>query len=240
MLAIFLSVGASQAGVAAAQIVPPTPTGSQIQLPTTTPTQVGGPTATPSRTPSAAPVMAQVIEEANLRTLPSIDAEIVATLEGGTTLPILGRWVGYDWLLVAWAEAPGGQAWVHLSVVNLVGGDITIIPAVTPPDQPTIEPTQAALNATATIILQTPGAAETATAAALFAPSGVYTVTPGSLAIAGVMPTFTPPEPYVQPETLVAPEGSTQSRRGPAPAVLIIALGAMGLLMLAVGLLRRL
>jgi hypothetical protein len=186
-------------------------------------------------------VTAKVLTEANLRTEPDIgtDANIVARLEGGTTLPVVGRWIGYDWLLVAWAEAPGGQAWIHLSVVE-VTGDLTTVPAVTPPPKATVEPTLAALNATSTVILQTPGAAETATAAAFFAPSGVYTVTPGSAAIAGVMPTFTPPEPYVQPETLAVPEGSTQSRRGPAPAVMIIALGAMGLLTLVVGLLRRL
>lgn len=241
MLMVFLSVCASQTNVAVAQIASATPTGSQIQLPTNTPTQVGGPTATPSRTPSVAPVTATVITEANLRTEPDIstDANIVATLEGGTTLPVVGRWIGYDWLLVAWAEAPGGQAWIYIATVDITG-DLTTVPAVTPAPKATIEPTQAALNATSTVILQTPGAAETATAAAFFAPSGVYTVTPGSVSIAGVMPTFTPPEPYVQPETLAAPEGSTQSRRGPAPAVLIIALGAMGMLTLVVGLLRRL
>lgn len=241
MLLIFLSISAAQADVAAAQIASATPTGSQIQLPTSTPTQAGGPTATPSHTPSATPVTAKVIQEARLRTTPDIgtDANIVAVLEGGVILPVVGQWLGYDWLLVAWVEAPGGKAWIHKSVVE-ISGDLTTVPAVTPPPQATVELTQAALDATATIILQTPGAAETATAAAFFAPSGVYTVTPGSVAVAGVMPTFTPPEPYVQPETLAAPEGAAQLRRGPAPAVLIIALGAMGLLTLIVGLLRRL
>jgi hypothetical protein len=239
MLILGLSVCAARSDIAVAQIASPTPTGSQIQLPTSTATQVGGPTATPSRTPSIAPVTAQVIEQANLRTLPSIDADIVASLDGGTTLPVVGRWVGYDWLLVAWSEAPGGQAWVHLSVVTIIG-DITTVPAVTPLPQATIEPTQAILNATATVLLQTPGGAETATAAAFSIPSGVYTVTPGNPALGGALPTFTPPEPYIQPETLAAPTGSTQARRGPAPAVLIIALGAMGILTLAVGLVRRL
>ncbi|MBN1311650.1 MAG: SH3 domain-containing protein [Anaerolineae bacterium] len=241
MLMLGLSISAARSDTAVAQIASPTPTGSQIQLPTSTATQVGGPTATPSRTPSIAPVMAEVIEQANLRTVPSIgdDSDIVATLEGGTTLPVIGRWIGYDWLLVAWTEAPGGQAWIHQSVVTIIG-DLTTVPAVTPMPQATIEPTQAILNATATVLLQTPGGAETATAAAFSVPSGVYTVTPGNPALGGALPTFTPPEPYIQPETLPPPTGSTQSRRGPAPAVMIIALGAMGLLTLAVGLLRRL
>jgi hypothetical protein len=182
--------------------------------------------------------MAQVIEKANLRTVPSIDGDVVAELEGGTTLPVVGRWVGYDWLLVIWADAPGGQAWVHTSVVTIIG-DITTVPAVTPPPQSTIDPTQAIVDATSTAVLQTPGGADTATAAAFAPSSGVYTVTPGSLAASGVLPTFTAPPPYVQPETLAPPEGSAQSRRGPAPAILIIALGAMGLLTLVVGLLRR-
>ncbi|MBN1428892.1 MAG: hypothetical protein JXB07_10950 [Anaerolineae bacterium] len=235
-----LSVCASQTHTVVAQLLQSTPTGSQIQIPTGTPTQVGGPTATPSRTPSIAPVMAQVIQEARLRTAPDIgtDANIVATLEGGTILPVVGQWLGYHWLLVSWAEAPGGQAWIHDSVVEITG-DLTTVPAVTPQPQATVEPTQAALDATATVILQTPGGPETATAIAFSMPSGVYTVTPGAQTVGGALPTFTPPDPYVQPETLSPPDGSTQSRRGPAPAILIIALGAMGLLTLAVGLVKR-
>jgi hypothetical protein len=239
LLGLSVTLGNS-IGVAAAQAVTPTPGDDQIQLPTNTPTLVGGPTATPTRTPTIAPVIAEVIEQANLRTRPSIDAEIVATLGAGTSLPVIGRWIGYDWLLVVWAEAPGGQAWVHITVVNIIG-EITTVPAVTPPPQPTIEPTLAALNATATVILQTPGGAETATAQALLAPTGIYTVTPGGPGvIPGSLPTFTPPPAYVQPETLIPPETSAQARRGPAPAVLIIGLGGMGILTLAVGLLRRL
>lgn len=220
----------------------PSPTaGGQLQLPTATPTLLGGPTATASRTPTLVPVLAEIIgDPTNLRTGPGIDFEVIAELTPGATLPIIGRWLGYDWLLVAWEDAPEGKAWVYQPLV-IVRGDITTVPAVEPPAPPTVDPTRAAIEATATILLQTPGAAETATATAFFAPTGVYTQTPPpGGAVAGLLPTFTPAPPYVQPEALPVPEGSQPVQRGIPPAVMIIALGAMGALMLVLGVLRRL
>jgi hypothetical protein len=247
---LILIVLALSVGVAAASGSPPdvrqaaTPVGGQLVLPSATPTVIGGPTATPSRTPTITPVLAEVIgDPTNLRSLPTIgDEYIVASLTPGTTLPILGRWLGYDWLLVAWKDGPDGKAWVYEPLV-IVHGDLLSVPAVEPPAPPTVNPTQAAIQATATILLQTPGAAETATATALFAPTGVYTVTPGGSGqvVAGVLPTFTPPPAYVQPQVLAAQTSGSDSpdSRGIPPAALIIALAAMGGLTLLLGLLRR-
>jgi hypothetical protein len=183
-------------------------------------------------------VLAQMVgDPTNLRSGPGLDFDIVASLDIGTQLPLIGRWLGYDWLLVKWDEAPGGQAWVYAPLVVVIG-DITTVPAVEPPQLPTIDPTQAVLQATATVLLQTPGAAETATAQALFLPTGVYTQTPGIASAPGEFgPTFTPPAPINQPNVLGPP--SSGNRGSIPPAVIIISLGAMGVLTLIVGLIRR-
>ncbi len=231
---------ASEGDIPIQQAVTPSPSPQgQVNLPTATATTVGGPTATPSRTPTLTPVLAQMVgDPTNLRSGPGLDFDIVASLDIGTQLPLIGRWLGYDWLLVKWDEAPGGQAWVYAPLVVVVG-DITTVPAVEPPQLPTIDPTQAVIQATATVLLQTPGAAETATAQALFLPTGVYTQTPGvASSSGGSEPTFTVPAPLNQPDVIGSRGDGTRS--GIPPAVIIISLGAMGVLTLLVGLVRRL
>lgn len=237
---------AHAAGEAPAEQQGPTATPSpagQINLPTSTATAIGGPTATPSRTPTVTPVIVETIGDptTNLRAWPAVgDAvSIVAELPPGTRLPVIGRWIGYDWYLVQWEDAPDGQAWVYKPLVMIVVGDETTIPAVTPPPLPTIDPTQQAIQATATVLIQTPGAAETATAAAVYVPTGIYTQTPNVPgAAAGALPTFTAPPP-LNPREMISTPGA-ENRGGVPPAVIIISLGAMGLLTLAVGLIRRL
>ncbi len=213
----------------------------QIRLPTATPTVPGGPSPTPSRTPTLSPVIVETTgdPDTNLRSGPSLDFDIIATLELGTQLPVIGRWLGYDWYLVQWESAPEGKAWVYKPLVQIISGDITTVPAVTPPALPTIDPVVEAIEETAAVLVQTPGAAETATAVNVaLVPTGIYTQTPQTAAnLGGVLPTFTPPDPYQMPETIVSP--GAQQRDGLPPAVLIISLGGMGLLTLIVGLLRR-
>lgn len=237
-----LGLGTGIAGASpSAQVATATPTSGQIILPTATPTLIGGPTATPSRTPTLVPVLAEAIGEANLRSGPGLDFELVGTLSAGNPVPVVGRSVRFPWLLVLWQDAPGGQAWVFEQLVR-VTGDITTVPIVTEPAPPTIDPTIAAIQATATVVLQTPGAIETATAMALIMPTGVYMQTPSGQEgiVVGMLPTFTPPPPYLQPEELPQPQAVAAQRGGVPPAILIIGLGAMGLLMLGVGALRRL
>lgn len=226
--------------LAGAQFASPTPTSGVIQLPTATLTPIGGPTATPTRTPTITPVLAQALgTPTNLRAGPGLDFEIVGVLSEGDTVPVVGRSVTFPWLVVSWAEGPDGQAWVFEQLVQVIG-DITTVPIIEPPALPTIEPTQFALQQTATVVLQTPGAAETATAQAFLLPTGVYTVTPGMPSfIPGSLPTFTPPPPLEQAEELPPPPGALPGR-GPAPAIFIIGLGLLGALTLAIGLLRRL
>lgn len=220
----------------------PTPTGGEISLPTATPTIRGGPTATPSSTPTLTPVMAETFGDptTNLRTGPGLDFDIIAELSPGEQLPIIGRWLGFDWYLVQWPEAPNGEAWIYAPLV-IVRGDITTVPAVDPPSAPTPNPTQVAINETAAVIEQTPGAVETATAVALAAGSGVATATaPAGEAVPGVLPTFTPPPPFVQPDELAPPVETQREQTAVPPAVIIVSMAAMGVLMLVLGVLRRL
>jgi hypothetical protein len=244
LLAVGLTVNAALASDNSVlqQAATPTGGGGQLQLPTATQTVVGGPTSTPTRTPTLAPVFAEVIgDPTNLRSLPTIgDEYVIESLSPGITLPIIGRWLGYDWLLVAWEDGEDGQAWVYEPLV-VIRGDITTVPSVEPPPPPTVNPTQAAAQATETILLQTPGAIEAATGTAAFAPTGIFTQTPGAgeQSAAGVLPTFTPGQAYVQPEALPNSGNSGDGKSLIPPAVLIVSLASMGILALALGLLRR-
>jgi hypothetical protein len=238
--ALMLPLGVRHSlGAAAAQVATSTATASILQLPTATATQIGGPSATPSRTPTITPVTAQAVgTPTNLRAGPGLNFDIVGVLNAGDTVPIIGRSVQFPWYVVAWAEGPNGQAWVFEQLVQVIG-DITTVPIVDAPAVPTTDPTQDAINGTATAVLQVPGGPETATAQAFFLPTGIYTLAPGGgLPLGGSLPTFTAPPPLDQVDEMpVSP--AQAARGGPAPAVIIIALGAMGLLMLGLGLLRR-
>jgi uncharacterized protein YraI len=209
----------------------------QLNLPTATNTPIGGPTAAPTRTPGLAPVLAEAIGEANLRTGPGLDFDVVGTLLAGNPVPVIGRSVRFPWYVVEWEDAPSGQAWVFEQLV-IINGDITTVPVVEEPAAPTIDPTIAAIQSTATILLQTPGAAETATATAQMVPTGVYTMTPGGPGGVARLATFTEPPPYVQPTIL--PPATAQGSQSPLPpAVFIISLGILGILSLILTFLRR-
>jgi hypothetical protein len=234
--------GAQAADAPDVQQASPTPTpGGVINLPTATATLIGGPTSTPSRTPPPAQVIARTIGDpiTNLRAAPgtNADIEVYAELPPGTDLPLMGRWLGFDWYLVAWQAAPGGTAWVYAPLVVVIG-DITTVPAVTPLPQATIDPVLQAAGETATVQFQTPGAAETATAQAVVGPSGVFTTTPeGGGGFNAIEPTFTQPSPINAQDGFNT--GTAEQRSGIPPAVIIISMGGMGLLTLIVGLIRR-
>ncbi len=213
----------------------PTPDG-QIQLPTATPTLVGGPSATPSRTPTQSPVLAEAIGEANLRAGPGLDFDVVGQITAGNPIPVIGRSFEFPWYQVAFEGVP--EAWVFEQLVT-IDGDISTVPIVDSVSLPTIDPTQLALEQTAIIILQTPGAAETATAAAVSMPTGVFTQIPEQAAGVSAPPTFTPAPPVNQIDALPNQPASA-SQGGPIPpAAVILGLAVMGILSLTLGLLRR-
>jgi hypothetical protein len=67
----------------------------------------------------------------NLRDAPNLESIILAELEPGARLPVMGRWVGFDWLLVQWPGSPTHSAWVYLPLVT-IEGDLNAVPAVEP------------------------------------------------------------------------------------------------------------
>lgn len=242
-LALAIGLSADAAGrtpAAIAQGFPTaTATSSVLQLPTATATILGGPTATPSRTPSVAPVIAQALGDINLRSGPGTNTDVVGQLKTGDTVPVIGRSLQYPWFVVAWKDAPNGQAWVYSGVVTIIG-DPSTIPIIEPPPPPTLDPAQESAGQTATVVFATPGAADTATANFLAQPVGAFTITPqGGAAIAAIAPTFT--QPADLPNNRAIPTGAptSQNKSGIPPAVVIIGLGAMGVLFLGLGLVRR-
>jgi hypothetical protein len=110
-----------------------TPTASTPFL--ATPEITATPTLDLAATAALAPAIAYTIGDptTNLRALPDTAAAvvIVAELAPNTPLPILGRWVGFDWLLVQWAGGPNNTAWVYLPLVR-IEGDLNAVPAVEP------------------------------------------------------------------------------------------------------------
>lgn len=215
-----------------------TPNG-QLVLPTVTATVVGG---VPGSTPTAPVVSVEAVGEANLRSGPGLDFDIVGTITAGDPVRVVGRSPNFPWYVVDWPDGPNGVAWVFEELV-VVHGDITTQPIYPDPAAPTVDPTQAAIQATATVLLQTPGAAETATATALFQPTGIFTSTPGG--------ELTPGAGGDQPAaqfTAPAPAGANQPRafRDPTatgaaipPAMVIITLGGLGVLALILSFVRR-
>ena len=214
-----------------------TPPG-QLALPTATATIIGGATATPSRTPTFPVILLEAAGEANLRAGPGLGFDVVGTITAGNPLQIIGRSPNFPWLVIEWQDGPGGVAWVFEDLV-IVQGDVTTIPIYADPSAPTIDPTTAAIQATATILLQTPGAAQTATAQALIVPTGIFTSTPDPSGDAQPSPAsqFTAPPPTRPASTLPEREVET-SALGIPPAMVILTLGSLGILALIVSVLR--
>lgn len=217
-----------------------TPSG-QLVLPTATATLAGG-ASVPGRTPTAPVVSVEAVGEANLRSGPGLDFDVVGTIQAGDPVRVVGRSPNFPWYVVEWPEGPNGVAWVFEELV-VVHGDITTQPLYPDPAAPTVDPTQAAIQATATVLLQTPGAAETATATALFEPTGIFTSTPGGELTPGAEGDQAPSQFTAQ-----APAGANEARplRNPTttgaaipPAMVIITLGGLGVLALVVSVLRR-
>jgi hypothetical protein len=106
----------------------------------------------------------------NLRAGPKTTYDQVGILLLGQKAVAKGRSPGGDWLLIEYAGAPGGTAWVYAPYVNITAGSL---PVVSPPATPTPQ---------YTVTIDPTLAAEFVIT---FAPTG--------------LPTFTPPAPLVIP-----------------------------------------
>jgi len=121
-----------------------------------------GPAHSQNATP--APVLAEAIKQANVRSGPGLDFPQVGTIVAGTKYPIIGRSARFPWYLIA---LPDTNGWVFADLVKVTGsinsvpiqeGVITVspAPATNPPTSPaptaslpsaSLTPTNAAVTA---------------------------------------------------------------------------------------------
>ncbi|NDJ77856.1 MAG: SH3 domain-containing protein [Chloroflexi bacterium] len=222
----------------------PTSTPSGLIIPSDTPTPT--PTETPTRTPtiSVETIKVEAISEnTNVRSGPDINDSVVAQINPGIEFTVLGQ--HYNWYQIEFPDTATGFAWVYFEVVNVVSGDPDLIPQLELADLPTPDPIILAEQQTAEFIEQTPGAQETLNAVRDLTLTAVATPEE-ALATAPppgfVYPTFTPimasPTPIAIPKT--SPALTESEDEGLPPIVPILALGALGIMGLLVGFLRRL
>ncbi len=116
--------------------------GSLRQIPTgSIPTVTGSPVS------AVAIVLDSEQGFANVRSGPgTLGYEVVGVLVEGQQVPVVGRTVVGDWLLIAYPGVPSGVAWVWKDLVELRGNaPVVESPATnTPRVTPTIDPTLAA------------------------------------------------------------------------------------------------
>ncbi len=225
-------------GQARAQI---SPTPVQLQLPTATATP-GLPTATVTRTPTSAgrPQVEALADATNVRAGPDISETRLGQIYPGMTFAVLGK--RFQWYWIEFPDSPSGTAWVHESVVKVLG-DAGLIEEIDLENIPTVDPGLLAAQQTAEAITATPGAAATLTAQAQITPTGIFTAEPGSgpvLVPGQPLPTFTFPPFTVTPVAFPRTNPATTADTALAPIVFILALGALGMVGLLVSLLRRL
>ncbi|MCS6870894.1 MAG: SH3 domain-containing protein [Anaerolineae bacterium] len=217
------------------------PTPVPLVIPSVTPRLELVDTATPTRTPTVNVGLIRVEArlEANIRTAPSLDAQILTKAVPGQFYAARGRYG--EWIQIQFERAPTGLAWVYREVVNLSGGTFESLPLVDLNAVPTPNLQTAAAQRTAEFLTATPGAPQTATALQAQA-TGVFTLAaaaPETLPVGAPLPTFTYPPPFAE-ATLPARTVSVVGSSGIPPILPILALGALGLSGLFISSLRRL
>lgn len=212
--------------------------------PTFTPTNPP-PTEPPTRTPtSLGPASAEALNPGtNVRVEPAIDADLVKQINPGTTYPILGRY--FEWYQLQFPDSRTGVAWVHNSVVQ-VYGDPNLILDLSNSALPTQDPALLNAQATADVIVQTPGGELTVTAQVLASTPQAVTIgntDPNAPQVpAQAMPTFTFPAVTVTPINLaeIGAARNVAVGGGFPPIAPIAALFGVGGLGVLITLIRRL
>lgn len=220
----------------------PTATPAQIQLSTPiTPTVPGlvitPPTAAPT---TAAAVVLEALDTANVRTQPDTSASQLGTIRNGDLYPVIGRY--FEWLQFQYPPSPNGTGWVFGQLVS-VTGDLLQVPEVDLASEPTFDPLAGNATGTQNAITQTPGGLLTATAFERFLAGSAGTLVPGE-----ILPTFTyppnaaliAPTPDIVVQEQEAPPASTPpANEGIPPIVPILLVGGLGVLGLIASALRR-
>ncbi len=105
------------------------------------------PTVTGTPTGIMATVKLEGEPQISVRSGPGITYDKIGFLLRGASVPVKGRSVGGDWILIEYLGVPGNKGWVYSPYVTLTAGDLPIIeppPTATPRVTPTIDPTLAA------------------------------------------------------------------------------------------------
>ncbi len=154
ILGIILGVVFSRGGLRASPTLPvntPTvvvqATDNPVLIPVQPDTPILVPTAPVQTLPPAPAATATVSLQAalrinaNVRSGPGTVYPVLAVLNAGTQVQVLGRNRAGDWLVIA---LPGNKpGWIAVSSVQ-VGFDTSILPEINPPPVPTLEPTATA------------------------------------------------------------------------------------------------
>lgn len=89
----------------------------------------------------------------NVRNGPSVLFDLIGTIQPGQQVPVLGRSVGGDWILIEYFGGPENQGWIYAPFVTLSPGEI---PIIEPPPTPTPELTQTVNPTLAAQFINTP------------------------------------------------------------------------------------
>jgi hypothetical protein len=202
-----------------------------------TPTEITEFTPTPSRTPTQDFTLIRVEApvQGNVRSSPSLDAQILGVIKPGQFFAVTGRYA--KWLRIQYPQSPNGVGWVYEDVVRMTGGDPASIPQIDAGAVPSPNVQTAAAQQTANYLTATPGAPETATVMQASA-TGVFTLAvDDTQRQPGVpLPTFTYPPPFV--EATLPSRSATANRSGLPPIAPIIGLAILGVAGLFISSLR--
>ncbi|NDJ60522.1 MAG: SH3 domain-containing protein [Chloroflexi bacterium] len=257
MLGLVIVVIAVMVALRTVNAAPPqqaTVTPVRLSLPTPAPQQefqqLGEPTATRTPTPQQQAQL-EALNFANVRAQPAPNASILGQIESGQRYTVIGRYV--RWLQFQYPDSPNGRGWVYDEIVNIIGDENTIVNIDLGAEE-AIDP--GVLNATETqrAATQTPGGLLTLTAVALDSPDAQRDLrgdAASALTAAVALPTFTYPPGIVGIAPTAAAGGAADAspqqiaaaapveETGLPPVLPIIGLGGLGILGLALSLLRR-
>lgn len=98
-------------------------------------------------------------DHANVRSGPSTLYDAIGIITIGSSVPVLGKSIGGDWLLIEYPGVPGGEGWVWALYMDITPGEIPIV-EMPPSPQPkatfTIDPTMASQFVTTPLATRLP------------------------------------------------------------------------------------
>ncbi len=230
-----------------------TATPRRVTLPSATPIPTSGSSPTPTQTATEVPpenggILLQALEtagEVNVRIDGDIDADRVGAIQFGDTHVVTGRY--FRWFRIRFDPSPTGQAFVFEDLVQIVQGDVSLIPDLALQDSD--------IPIQNTPIPESVPQTNTPDVRQLTPPSGAGVVIPengDNEILSGILPTFTYPP---QLSTITSTPNSDTNQPGDdreidentsnnlpnqiAPITPILILGALGALGLLFSSLRR-